>query len=214
MQATELERIIRRILAEQGEGESLPPPPQAFDRILRTLEIRRGRRRLAFLARQVALVLAVALVFSATLAGLFPTRISEGGRKLLAAISHIITGHIHIDAADPPLLACFDAEALAEFSFLEDRLTFPVKLPAYVPPRYRATRVHLEGEVLTLYFTRGREGFVLIQGPGVAVPGPGGRRAGDGPDRQAVGFRDGEVGFLLMGDPGAGPLRKVLGSLR
>jgi len=226
METADLEKVIRRILEEEGEGEDLPPPPHLFDRIIRNLEIRRGRKRLQLLACKAALSLALVLVFSTTLVALFPAQMSEGRRKLMATITHIITGHIHIDAEDPhPLLACFDEEALEEFRLLEARLPFPVKLPGYVPPRYRVTRALLEDEVFTLHFARGRESFILLQGPGVEIPRPGRGGAVEIPGqgvcplpvegRQAMGFRDEEgVGFLLVGDPRANTIRKIRASLR
>ncbi len=234
-ESSEVAWAIEKILKSGLDGGAVKPPPGQFERIIRNLEIQRGKKRLKNMARKFCIACAALLVLSAGLYGFFPEKLTQGGRKLVSSVTYFIAGGVNIQVfnEDHPLYPAFDEGALKDFRRLKDLATFAVKLPGYRPPDYRVSGAYGQegggGFALTLEFRRGGERFFLTQGDGNLFLDPAGRGPGKAVDIGGLKgftapweeggyfleFRDGRgVDFLLAGDLEEEELLKVATSLK
>ena len=227
----DFEKEVAELLALEREEDEVLPPPYLFDRIIRNVEIQRGKRRMARLTGGLGMACSILILVSSCLYYFFPAQAMEGGRRLVETVTYLMEGSIRVEESFIPrnLFDAFEEEALGEF--LRIRKTIPTssfRFPAHVPPGYRVRAVELSPEegALSLFFQGEGGSFAFSQkkeGPAgpleedsrrVFILGnPGHLGAGEQGGLRLC-FRDWEgTCFLLEGDLGEDELVKVARSL-
>ncbi len=184
---SDFEIALKRIIKEDIEKNKSQQPARHFEKVLETLETKRGKRRLKNAARKFLIACSIIMFLSTSLYLLFPERVSEGKKRLVNSVTYIFAGGFHIETSNSlyPYFSHHDEGIIRKIMGIKDAAPFQILYPVYVPPEFKVTDITVSDEgasfSLTLLFKSSTQEFLLIQRE---VPEAGGAELGDGPVKE------------------------------
>lgn len=167
---SDFEIWLQRSLKEDVERSiGQLPCPDRFEMIIANLEMKRGKKRLKAMGKKFLLTCFIVALMTSGFCLLYPDKVGEAGRRLLASMTHLFAGDISIITSDSvyPFYAVSQKDIVEDIIRTKAGAPMDIKLPMYVPPGFKATDVSSIDAAglfsVTLIFDNGKHKFVITQ---------------------------------------------------